>query len=221
MNKFAFFFPAKIAFAESAVELSPIEFQGETFYLGPLGKNVYFSCDKGKIVVSKNGDDMIQIFVKVGEYFCNMTNTPETNVSAWLENKLEMIKELRPKWKSQINNPKLYEQAATETRAKIKAENAKRDEQIAAQKLEREEAARKVYEQSLVDFQNGGHLQWDDFEQACKEHCVKMPIKTIGYGRKNITSVSKDGIRIRWSCHNSPVLWAAIRELAEKLIAKQ
>lgn len=217
MNKFAFFFPAKIAFAESAVELSPIEFQGEVFYLGPLGKNVYFSTENGRIVVSKNGDDMIQIFVKAGEYFCNMTNTRQDNVETWLDYKIEAIKELLPKWESQINNPELYEQAAAETRAKAKAEREEQDKRIAAQKLEQEETARKAYEQSLVNFQNGDHLQWDDFEQACKEYCVKIPIKTIGYGRKNITSVSKDGIRIRWSCHNSPVLWAAIRELAAKL----
>lgn len=221
MNKFAFFFPAKIAFAESAVELSPIEFQGETFYLGPLGKNVYFSCDKGKIVVSKNGDDMIQIFVKVGEYFCNMTNTPETNVSAWLENKLEMIKELRPKWESQINNPELYEQAAAETRAKIKAENAKRDEQIAAQKLEREEAARKVYEQSLVSFANKEMILWEHFEDALKENKIKLPIKTLGYGRANVSKIGQTGYSVRESNHSSPVLWAAIQELAEKLVAKQ
>lgn len=217
MNKFAFFFPAKIAFAESAVELSPIKFRGEAFYLGPLGKNVYFSCDKGKIVVSKNGDDMIQIFVKVGEYFCNMTNTPETNVSVWLENKLETIKELRPKWESQINNPELYEQEAAKTRAKIKAENEERDKQIAAQKLERQQATRKAYEQSLVSFVNKEMIEWDHFEDALNENNIKLPIKTLGYGRANVSKIGQTGYSVRGSSHNSPVLWAAIRELAAKL----
>lgn len=218
MNKFAFFFPAKIAFAESTVELKPVEFSGQTFYLSPLGKNVYFSCDKAKIVVSQNGADMIQIFVKVGEYFCNMINTPESNVTAWLENKINSINELLPKWESQVNNPLAYEQKATELREKSKQERAERDKDEAERKLARAQSMREAYENSLNNFKNNtGVLIWDSFEEACKEYSVKMPIKTIGYGRKNIISVSQTGSIMRGKCHNSPVLWAAIKELAGKL----
>lgn len=218
MNKFAFFFPAKIAFAESAVELKQIEFSGKTFYLGPLGKNVYFSCDKGRIVVSQNGADMIQIFVKVGEYFCNMTNTPESNITAWLENKIDAINELLPKWETQVNNPLAYEQAAAETRAKIKAEREERDRDEVERKLARAKSAREAFLNTLNNFKNNtGVLIWENFEDACKEYGVKMPIKTIGYGRKNIISVSQTGLTARGKCHNSPVLWAAIKELALKL----
>ena len=218
MNKFAFFFPAKIAFAESAIELKQIEFSGKTFYLGPLGKNVYFSCDKGRIVVSQNGADMIQIFVKVGEYFCNMTNTPESNITAWLENKIEAINELLPKWETQVNNPLAYEQAAAETRAKINAEREERDRDEAERKLARAKSAREAFLNTLNNFKNNtGVLIWENFEDACKEYGVKIPIKTIGYGRKNIISVSQTGLTARGKCHNSPVLWAAIKELAIKL----
>lgn len=218
MNKFAFFFPAKIAFAESAVELKQIEFSGKTFYLGPLGKNIYFSCDKGRIVVSQNSPDGLQIFIKVGEYFCAMTNTPESNVLTWLEHKLDAINELLPKWETQVNNPKIYEQAAAETRAKINAEREERGRDEAERKLARAKSMREAYENTLNNFKNGtGVVIWDTFEDACKEYGVKMPIKTIGYGRKNIVSVSKTGLTARGKCHNSPVLWQAIKELATKL----
>lgn len=218
MNKFAFFFPAKIAFAESNVELTPFEFQGETYYLGPLGKKIYFSTDKGRIVVSQNSDDARQILVQVGEYFCVAANTPESNVQTWLADKWAMIEELLPKWQSQINDPQAYEQAAAETRAKIKAEREEQDKRIAAQKLEREEEARKVYEQSLVVFANKEMILWEHFEQALKEKGVKLPIKTLGYGRANVSKIGQTGYSVRESKHNSPVLWAAIRELAEKLV---
>jgi hypothetical protein len=218
MNKFAFFFPAKIAFAESTVELKPIEFSGKTFYLGPLGKNVYFSCDKGRIVVSQNSPDCLQIFIKVGEYFCAMTNTPESNVMTWLEHKADVITELLPKWENQVNNPEIYEQEAAKTREKIKEEREERDRDEAERKLSRAKSAREAFLNTLNNFKNNtGVLIWENFEDACKEYGVKIPIKTIGYGRKNIISVSQTGLTSRGKCHNSPVLWAAIRELAIKL----
>lgn len=221
MNKFAFFFPAKIAFAESSVELEQIQFADKTFYLGPLGKNVFFSAEKGRIVVSANGADMIQIFVKVGEHFCNMTNTPESNVKTWLENKIEMINELLPKWESQVNNPELYEQEATKTREKIKSEREIRDRDEAERKIAREKSAREAFESGLRKFKQfpdqSGILTWDNFEDACKEYGVKIPIKTIGYGRQNIVGIYQKGATIRGTNHNSPVLWKAVRELVDKL----
>ena len=84
MNKFAFFFPAKIAFAESAVELSPIEFQGETFYLGPIGRKYYFSIDKRKIVFEHIENDKRQIFFKCGEYILPVHLTFTDNIQTFL-----------------------------------------------------------------------------------------------------------------------------------------
>lgn len=221
MNKFAFFFPAKIAFAESNVELTPLQFQDETFYLGPIGKNIYFSTEKGRIVVAQNGDDMRQIFVKIGEHFCNLVNTREDNVESWLDYKMQAIKELRPKWENQVNNPALYEEEAAKLREKAKTEREERDKDEAERKAARAKAAREDYENTLNNFKNNlGVVIWDTFEEACKEYGVKIPIKTIGYGRKNVISVSQTNLTVRGKCHNSPALWAAIRELAEKLVAK-
>lgn len=220
MNKFAFFFPAKIVFAESNVELTPLQFQDETFYLGPIGKNIYFSTEKGRIVVAQNGDDMRQIFVKIGEHFCNLVNTREDNVESWLDYKMQAIKELRPKWENQVNNPALYEEEAAKLREKAKAEREERDRDEAERKAARAKAAREAYENTLNNFKNNlGVVIWDTFEEACKEYGVKIPIKTIGYGRKNVISVSQTGLTMRGKCHNSPVLWAAIRELKGKLDA--
>ncbi len=40
----------------------------------------------------------------------------------------------------------------------------------------------------------------------------------MGFGRANVSKIGQNGYSILGSKHNSPVLWAAIRELAEKLV---
>lgn len=218
MNKFAFFFPAKIAFAESAVELSPIEFQGETFYLGPIGKKYFFSTEKHKMIFQHVEDDKRQIFFKCGEYFLTVHLIFIDNIQAFLESILERIKSTAPKWQEYLNNPDSYEAEMTENRLKIRTEREQRDKDEAERKAARAKAAREAYENTLNNFKNNlGVVIWDTFEEACKEYGVKIPIKTIGYGRKNVISVSQTGLTVRGKCHNSPVLWQAIRELAAKL----
>lgn len=220
MNKFAFFFPAKIAFAESSLELTPLQFQDEVFYLGPIGKKYYFSTEKHKMVFEHIGDDKRQIFFKCGDYFLTVHLTFVDNIQAFLESILERIKSAAQKWQEYLNNPASYEQEMAENRAKIKAEREERDRDEAERKAARAVEMRKAYENTLANFKNNiGVMIWETFEEACKEYGVKIPIKTIGYGRKNVISVSQTGLTMRGKCHNSPVLWAAISELKEKLDA--
>lgn len=217
MNKFAFFFPAKIAFTEYKIDLEPLIFRDKTFYLGPIGKKIYFSCDKNKMVSTDNGDGR-QIYIKIGEYFCEMTNTPFLNVLLWLENRFDAINESLPKWTAQIDNPSLYEQEAAKTREKIKVERAIQDAEIQKQKQQRFEKAEQAHKEAVSVFKDGKHMiEWADFERACKENGVKLPIKTLGFGRANILKIGQTGYSICGSKHNSPVLWAAIRDLAAKL----
>ena len=87
--------------------------------------------------------------------------------------------------------------------------------------MQQQEDAQKAYNQSLIDFKNGQMIRWDHFESALKENNIKLPIKTLGYGRANVSTIGKTGYSVSGSSHNSPVLWAAIQQLAEKLVAKQ
>ena len=135
-----------------------------------------------------------------------------------IETMADHIEAKLPIWEKEIENPEIYEKQAAETRAKIKAEREERDRDEAERKLARAKSAREAFLNTLNNFKNNtGVLIWENFEDACKEYGVKMPIKTIGYGRKNIISVSQTGLTARGKCHNSPVLWAAIKELATKL----
>ncbi len=220
MNKFAFFFPAKIVVAEHAVELTPYEGK-HPIYLGPIGRKYYFKTDKEKIVFEHIEDDKRQVFLKVKDHFCPCNVSFIDNIPSMIETMADHIEAKLPIWEKEIENPEIYEKAAAETRAKAKAEREEQDKRIAAQKLERQEAARKAYEQSLVDFANKEMILWEHFEDALKENKIKLPIKTLGYGRANVSKIGQTGYSVRESNHNSPVLWAAIRELAEKLVAKQ
>lgn len=218
MNKFAFFFPAKIIFAEHAVELTPYEGK-HPIYLGPIGRRYYFKTDKEKIVFEHIEDDKRQLFVKVRDCFCPFHVTFIDNIPALMESVNATCDTKMEEWEAAINNPSLYEQQAAETRAKVRAEREQRDKDEAERKTARAVEMRKAYENTLNNFKNNiGVMIWDTFEEACKEYNVKIPIKTIGYGRKNIISVSRTGLTTRGQCHNSPVLWAAIRELAAKLV---
>lgn len=217
MNKFAFFFPAKIAFAESNVELTPYEGKYPVF-LGPIGRKYYFSIDKNKIVFEHIEDNKRQLFVKVRDCFCSFHVTFIDNIPALMESINATCDAKMTEWEAAIDDPAAYEQKAAETRAKAKAENEERDKKIAAQKLEREQAAQKAYEDSLVVFKEGVHMIcWDHFERAVKENEIKLPIKTLGFGRKNVSKIGVTGYSVCGSAHNSPVLWNAIRELKEKI----
>jgi hypothetical protein len=218
MNKFAFFFPAKIIFAESSVELTPYEGK-HLVYLGPIGRKYYLKTDKGKIVFEHIEDDKRQLFVKVRDCFCPFHVTFIDNIPALMESINETCDAKMTEWEAAIDFPEVYEQKAAESREKAKAEREQRDKDEAERKTARAVEMRKAYENTLNNFKNNtGVMIWDTFEEACKEYNVKIPIKTIGYGRKNIISVSQTGMTTHGKCHNSPVLWAAIRELAAKLV---
>jgi hypothetical protein len=216
MNKFAFFFPAKIIFAEHAVELTPYEGK-HPIYLGPIGRKYYFKTDKGKIVFEHIGDDKRQLFVKVRDCFCPFHVTFIDNIPALMENINETCDAKMAEWEAAIDFPEVYEKKAAESREKAKAENAIRDAEIQKQKKERLERAEQLHKESLVVFKDGGMIEWASFERACKDNSVKLPIKTLGFGRANVSKIGQTGYSISGSKHNSPVLWAAIRELAEKL----
>lgn len=217
MNKLAFFFPAKIVFTESAIELTPYEGK-HPVYLGPIGRKYYFKTDKGKVVFEHIEDDKRQLFVKVKGYLCPFHVTFIDNIPSLMENVNATCDAKMAEWEAAIENPLAYEQSAAETRAKIKAERAIQDAAIEKQKQERAERAEQLYKESLETFKGGIHMiEWDHFERACKENNVKLPIKTLGFGRANVAKIGQTGYSVHSSSHNSPVLWAAIKELAGKL----
>lgn len=220
MNKFAFFFPAKIVFAEANVELTPYEGK-HPVYLGPIGRKYYFKTDKGKIVFEHIEDDKRQLFVKVKDCFCPFHVTFIDNIPALMESVNATCDAKMTEWEAAIDNPEAYEQKAAQTREKIKAERAIQDAEIQKQKQERFEKAEQAHKNAVSVFKNGEMIEWADFERACKERDVKLPIKTLGFGRANVSKIGQTGYSVRESNHNSPVLWAAIRELAEKLVDKQ
>ena len=49
-------------------------------------------------------------------------------------------------------------------------------------------AARK--ESDLAAFRSGRAIPWGSFEDLCEDHGVKMPIQTIGAGRKSVKNIS-------------------------------
>lgn len=220
MNKFAFFFPAKIVFAETNVELTPYEGK-HPVYLGPIGRKYYFKTDKGKIVFEHIEDDKRQLFVKVRDCFCPFHVTFIDNIPALMENVNATCDDKMAEWEAAIDFPEVYEEKATQTREKIKTERAIRDAEIEKQKTERAERLENLHKESISTFKNGEMIEWADFERACKDNSVKLPIKTLGFGRANVSKIGQNGYSILGSRHNSPVLWAAIRELAEKLVDKQ
>jgi hypothetical protein len=217
MNKFAFFFPAKIVFAEANVELTPYEGK-HPVYLGPIGRKYYFKTDKNKIVFEHIEDDKRQLFVKVRNCFCPFHVTFIDNIPALMESVNATCDAKMAEWEAAIDFPEVYEQKAAEAREKAKTENAIRDAEIQKQKQERFERTEQAHKYSVLVFKNGEMIEWPDFERACKERSVKLPIKTLGFGRANVSKIGQTGYSISGSKHNSPVLWAAIRELAAKLV---
>lgn len=217
MNKFAFFFPAKIVFAERNIELEPLIFRDYTFYLGPIGKNIYFSSDEHRIVAGNSSNEIRQIFIKTGDYYSVVQSILISNIEDFLTRHFDFIQSAIPNRAAQINNPELYEREATERREKIKAERAAMDKEHEERAAERLRKSEEVYQASLKSFLSGEQIPWENVERAMKEFGVSLPIKTLGFARSNIVKICVEGAVTRGT-HNSPVLWRAVRQLKQKML---
>lgn len=221
MNKFAFFFPAKIVFAERNIELEPLVFRDYTFYLGPIGKNIYFSSDEHRIVAGNSSNEIRQIFIKTGDYYSVVQSILISNIEDFLTRHFDFIQSAIPNRAAQINNPELYEREATERREKIKSERAIQDAEIEKRNQERREKTEQLYQNSLKEFSAGQMITWEHFERATKQFAVRLPIKTLGFGRKNVAKIGHTGYSVCGSNHNSPILWQAIRELQQNILTEK
>ncbi len=220
MNKFAFFFPAKIVFAERDIpDFNAYVYKGLEFRIS--SKNIFFSSKKDRIVVesslakdSLTNEEPKQIWLNVAGclIYCSTT----FNLDDWMEKNHSHIVENIDKWAEKIKHPEIYEQEATERREKIKTERAIADKEQEERLKQRAEAAEKVYQESIMAFLNGEQIPWENIERACKENRIIIPIQTLGFGRKNITSIGRTSMTTRGK-YNSPKVWAAVKELYGKL----
>lgn len=213
--KFAFFFPAKIVFSEMEVDFSDsFIFEGFEFFLSD--KRIFFDTKKEKIVCSELDFNEKQIFIKIKQCYGELRTCRTENVSELLKSLMDGIKKQMPKWENDIENPLEYERRASGVREKIKAEREALDREQEERKKRWAEAAQKVYEKSLQDFKNGESIDFKTFERACQENNIKIPKRTLGFGRKNIKTIGLKGYS-GYTNHSSNVLWETILELNSKL----
>lgn len=212
--KLAFTYPAKIIFAERNIEMTPVSFGGLEFFTGPINKNIWFCTKTEKIKVTDyTGREAFHVYVKIEDCLLYCACIEPAYLTDWLENKSESVKENFDKWRNYILNPEIWEQEQADKRAKIKEERARADAEKEKRNRERAENLENLYKQSLKSFKSGQKIQWDHFERALKENNINLPIKTLGFGRKWIIDIGVRGATTRGKCHNSPVIWQAVRKL--------
>ena len=219
MPKFAFTYPAKIIFAERNVEMVHHHYDGLDFYTGPINKNIWFCSETQKVKVtnySNHGYDIVHLCVKIEGYLVYLSCIQPGLLKEWLAQKIEAIKNNIPTVRENILHPEIYEQKQAEERAKYKAARAIEDQQEHERKEARAKAAQNAYNEQIKAFSGDGWITWETFERACKENGISMPIKTIGFGRKNISEIRKGQVR-QYGKHTSPVIFEAANKLNEKL----
>lgn len=210
MTKFAFLFPAKIVFSEHNIQPRKVECEFDLYCFDKL--NPYFDTVKEKVRV-KAIDGLNTYYLLIAEFFVY------ANASDNDENCLEKLRRLGDsfglhveKTRQNILNPEKYEQEARESREKFRVEKEQRDKEQEELKHQRAINAENAYRSAVEKFTQGEYLDWNYFERACKENHINIPIKTIGWGRKYVVSVSLNSYRLSGKT-SSTVLGGIIREL--------
>lgn len=215
--KFAFTYPAKIVFAERNVEMVHHHYDGLDFYTGPINKNVYFCSKTGKIKIKDYSvGTVFQVYLKIEDCLAYCACVEPDRISEWFGRNIEFVKENIGKWSNSILHPEIYEQEQATKRAEFKAHRDAQDKEEHERKQARAKAAQEAYDAQIKAFTGDGWITWETFERACKENNISMPIKTIGFGRKNVVEIRKGQVR-RYGKHTSPVIFDAANKLHEKL----
>lgn len=217
--KFIFTYPAKIIFAERNIQMTPVSYDGLEFFTGPIGKNIWFCTKTEKLKVTdyhRSGPNVFHVYLQIESCLVYCGCIESDRIDEWFERNIEFVKENFEKFRSYVLHPEIYEQEQAEKHAKIKAERQIRDAEEAKLKADRLTASEALYTQSIEDFKSGKKISWDHFERAIKENNINLPIKTLGFGRKNVLEVGRETIS-KYGNHSSQVLWTAIHRLNEIL----
>lgn len=218
--KIAFFFPAKLVVANFPGNwiLSPVS--GAPLQLFTLDRYPWYCTKTGKVKSKplQEGQSYLLLEIEPGT-FLPLTTTGD--VPGLIEDHAAHFAESLPVWRGWLADPDRYEAEQAEKRVKVKAEREAADREQEARNAARAEAAQAAYVQRLASFAGGtDQIPVEDFEHACKEQGIKMPIQTVGWMRENIKSVGRNGATMTGRTkHNSPHFWAAVRSLYEALQA--
>lgn len=218
--KFIFVYPAKIIFAERNVQMTPVSYGGLDFFVGPINKNIWFCTKTEKVKVTdyrQTGQNVFHVYLEIEGCLVYCACIEFERVDEWFERNIEFVKQNFEKFRNYVLHPEIYEQEQAENRAKFKAERELRDAEQAKLNADRLAASEALYMQSIEDFKSGKKISWDHFERAIKENNINLPIKTLGFGRKWFIDIGTSGATTRGTCHNSPVIWRAVKNLKEVL----
>ncbi len=210
----AYFFPAKIVFGsiESIPETIPCNY----CTLGKLAGNVYFNTAKGKIV-TEGKNDSFSVFALVNGAWVFLRNfSADFDLSPWIERMAETLPEMLSKNSEYVKNPFLYEQAQAAKRKTLKEHNDEQDKIIARQKEERAQKEKERFDNAIKSFFGGESISWEDFENACKNRQIIIPIQCLGWGRKNVTQISKTSYSL-YGKGKSSVIFEYINQLANSV----
>ena len=213
MTKFAFQFPAKIILAESNLVPRKVDCKYDLYSFDNL--NVYF-CTKKHKVVSQKQEYNIYFLLIAGHLVYVSCRENDQSMIDFMDSTGDRLNGYIEQYTNWILNPVKYEEDQATKREKVKQEREESDREENERKEKRMIAAEQAFQYNLEKFRNGEYVTWETFEEGCKLHGLKIPIKTIGWGRKYIKSVSL-GSYSTIGKTKSTVLYSYIDGLKKKL----
>ena len=213
MTKFAFIFPAKVVFAESNNQPRKVDSEFPLYSFD--NQNVYFCTKKGKVVHKKEQFNCYFLLINNCLFYFR-TDFSDTSAISRLDDLGERYEAALKKYSDYVDNPVIYEQEQAANRERWRQEKEQRDREDEERKRQRAINAENAYRAAIDKFKAGEYLDWSYFERACKENEITIPIKTIGWGRKYVTSVSLNSYRFSGK-NGSTILGRIIRELNSRL----
>lgn len=214
MSTLAYFYPAKIVFG--SIETIPDNIPCSFWTLGKLSGNVYFNSTKGKIV-REGKESSFSVFALYNSTWIFLRNfSIDFDLNSWVERMGDTLPEMLNENVKFIDNPALYETKQAEKHKTLKEHNDEQDKIIARQKEERAAKEKERFDNAIKSFFGGESISWEDFENACKNRQIIIPIQCLGWGRKNVTQISKTS----YSLHGrgkSSVIFTYINQLINSL----
>lgn len=189
-------FNKKIALFETSKNIEPIkifEMNGRRMFC--FNRNIYFDSESQKGRTKNVPENFIQVWMEIEPNILTYCGGMEiVSLEQWVENMSKVDIEPRIEdLKEALSDISKHNRQIDKEVEQRKIERLKREEQ---KRLEEEKSQKRFEEYILKSeelYKKGEYIQSDALEEIFKKYNIKVPLRTLGWIRRSLIEIRKDG----------------------------